>query len=57
MALNLPALGFAIYYLSSTGNPSTMDGFAVAIVILTLLYTTFYANKLTSHFNINDTEE
>jgi len=51
LALNLPAIGFAVYYLTSIGNPSTMDTFAVAIVILILLYTTFYVNKLSSHFN------
>lgn len=51
LALNLPALGFAIYYLTVSGNPSTMDAVAIAIVLLVMLYTTFFANKLTSHFN------
>lgn len=57
LGLNLPAMGFGIFYLSSTGNPSTMDAVAIAIVLLVMLYTTFYANKLASHFSKNDFEE
>lgn len=53
LAINVPAIGFAIYTLTLSGNPTTMDGVAISIVILVLLYTTFYANKLTSHFNKN----
>lgn len=57
LALNIPAMGLGIYYLTSTRNPSTMDAVAIAIVLLVMLYTTFYANKLASHFNKEDTEE
>ena len=57
LALNLPAMGFGIYYLTSTGNPSTMDAVAIAIVIIVMLYTTFYANKLASHFNKKNQED
>lgn len=53
MAMNVPAIGYAIYYLTSLGNPTTMDTVALSIVILILLYTTLYLNKLTSHFNDN----
>lgn len=51
LSLNVPALGLAFYILSSKEAPTIMDGMAISIVILVLLYTTFYANKLTSHFN------
>lgn len=51
MAMNVPAIGYAIYYLTSLGNATIMDTFAIAIVVLVLLYTTFYLNKLTAHFN------
>jgi len=51
LGLNLPAMGFAIYYLSSSGNPSTMDAIAIGIVLIVMLYTTFYANKLASYFS------
>lgn len=51
MAFNVPAIGYAIYFLTSLGNATTMDTVAIAIVILVLMYTTFYLNKLTSHFN------
>ena len=54
LALNLPAMGFGIFYLTSTGNPSTMDTVAIAIVLIVMLYTTFYAYKLASHFNKNN---
>ena len=57
MALNLPAIGYAIYYLTSLGSPTTMDTVAISIVILVLLYTTFYINKLTSHFNGGKNQE
>jgi hypothetical protein len=51
LALNIPAMGYAIFKLTATGNPSTMDMVAAIIIILVLLYTTLYLNKLTSHFN------
>ncbi|MFA9390646.1 MAG: hypothetical protein ACERKD_12610 [Prolixibacteraceae bacterium] len=57
LGLNLPAMGFAIYYLTSTGNPSTMDAVAIGIVLLVMLYTTFYANKLASHFNTDISDD
>lgn len=57
MAMNVPVIGFAIYYLTALGTHTTMDAVAIAIVLLVLLYTTFYINKLTSHFNIDKNEE
>jgi hypothetical protein len=51
--LNIPAIGFAVFRLSSIGNPSIMDFVVTVVVILILLYTTFYIHKLTLHFNKN----
>jgi hypothetical protein len=53
LVFNFPAIGYAIYRLSSVGNPSTMDIIAASVIILVLLYTTLYIYKLTIRFNRN----
>lgn len=53
LTFNIPAAGYAIYRLSSMGNPSIMDFLAASIIVLVLLYTTLYINKLTIRFNRN----
>ncbi|MBN1927057.1 MAG: hypothetical protein JW798_14590 [Prolixibacteraceae bacterium] len=57
LAMNIPAMGFAIFKLTATGNPTTMDTVAAVIIILVFLYTSFYLNKLTAHFNKLSDEE
>ncbi|MBN2807042.1 MAG: hypothetical protein JXR22_10325 [Prolixibacteraceae bacterium] len=50
LAFNLPASGFAFYYLSSKGASSTMDLVAIIIVLVVLLYISLYAYKLVKYF-------
>jgi hypothetical protein len=50
LALNVPAIGFAIYQLATT-HPSAMDVFVIILIISILLYTTLYINKLILRFN------
>ncbi|MGF7138434.1 hypothetical protein [Roseimarinus sediminis] len=57
LALNVPVIGYAVYYLSTNGNQNTMDAVAIAIVVLVLLYTSFYLNKLTSYLKPDNQEE
>ena len=57
MGLNIPAIAYAFYYLASKGIPSIMDAFAISIVIIVLLYTTSYLNKLTIYFNKGNNKE
>lgn len=57
LAINVPVIGYAIYYLSTNGNQNTMDAVAIAIVVLVLLYISFYINKLSSFLKSEDPEE
>ena len=51
LMINIPVIGYAIHRLMAMGAPSLMDGFAVVLICLVVLYTTFYANKLTGVIN------
>jgi len=53
LAFNIPAVGYTIYRLSSMGNPSIMDFVAAILMVLILLSTTLYVNKLTVRVNRN----
>jgi len=48
----LSLIGFAIYNLSLT-KPSTMDLVFTSVIIVVIVYTTFYLNKLTNYFTKN----
>ncbi|HPR32500.1 MAG TPA: hypothetical protein PLK12_10400 [Prolixibacteraceae bacterium] len=52
--LNVPAIGYALFRITASGNPSTMDFVAAAIIILVLLYTSFYLHKLTTVLSRNN---
>jgi hypothetical protein len=51
--LNVPAIGFAIYRLTSFGSLLIMDIFIIAVTIIVLFYTTLYIYKLILYFNRN----
>jgi len=53
LSLNVPAIIYAIYRITSTQNLSRIDIAAIFLIILILLYITFYIHKLTVHFNRN----
>jgi hypothetical protein len=48
LALNVPTVAFSVYFLAQRGAPTIMDIFATAIIVLIILYTTIYANKIAS---------
>ncbi|HKK81003.1 MAG TPA: hypothetical protein VJ909_02070 [Prolixibacteraceae bacterium] len=57
LLLNIPAAMIALLHLQSLGSPTIMDGFAIMIVIVVILYVTFYLRKLTRYFhNKNNVE-
>jgi hypothetical protein len=49
--LNIPAISYAIYFIISERAITTMDKVAVLIVVLVMLYITFYMKKLSKYFN------
>jgi hypothetical protein len=51
--LNIPAIGYAVYRLTSFGNLLTMDIAIIALTIIVLFYTTLYIYKLILYFNRN----
>ena len=53
LAFNVPAMGYAIYYLAQKGAPTTMDSVVTVIVILTILYVTLSINFIASKLNRN----
>lgn len=44
--VNLPAIAFAIYQLTTFGPPTIMDVVAMIIILFILMYTTIYAHKI-----------
>jgi hypothetical protein len=50
LLLNIGAAIIAILHLKSLGAPTAMDGFAISIVVIVILYITFYLRKLTHYF-------
>jgi putative effector of murein hydrolase LrgA (UPF0299 family) len=57
LLLNIPAVILAVLHLKSLGSPTIMDGFAIIIVIVVILYVTFYLRKLTRYFNHKNKEK
>jgi hypothetical protein len=51
LSLNIPSAGYALYYLISLGKPTMMDIFTALIIVMVILYTTLYLQKLNRHFN------
>lgn len=57
LAFNLPAIAFAIYFLTSKGSTVTMDLVAVTIVLIVLLYISLYARKISIKFEQNERKD
>lgn len=57
LLLNIPAVIIASMHLKSLGAPTVMDGFAIMIVIVVILYVTFYLRKLTRYFYYKNNEK
>jgi len=51
LVVNIPAILFAVLKLIKLGHPQLMDIFAGSLLVLVLLYTTIYVNKLVSILN------
>lgn len=49
VSLNLPVIAFAVFKLIKMNKPTLLDAFAVVIIVLSVLYTTVYANKLVNY--------
>lgn len=54
--LNIPAVVMAFFFLKNKINLVAMDVFSIIVVVLILLYTSFYLKKLTAYFN-TDSEQ
>ena len=53
LLFNVPAIGYAIYWISSSKNLSKMDIVVTVIFLIIIFYITIYVNKLNGHFNKN----
>jgi len=51
--INVPTIGYLLYFLFTQGIPKKMDIFAALVVILVILYATLYLHKLNTHINKN----
>jgi hypothetical protein len=49
---NIPAIAMAFFFLKNKTDLVTMDVFSIVVVVLILLYTSFYLKKLTAYFNV-----
>jgi hypothetical protein len=55
--VNIPSIGYALYYLFNNNIPKKMDIFAALIIIVVILYTTLYLHKLTNRINKNSEKQ
>jgi hypothetical protein len=51
--INIPTIGYVLYYIFSQDKVKTMDIFTGIIIIVIILYSTLYLHKLNLHFNRN----
>ncbi len=54
LAINIPVIVFVVYYILIKAEKSAMDIFALGIIVLVLLYITFYIKKIVTYFNNNN---